>query len=185
MVTEKSLLLASSSAASSSSMHYRDVEVDDDNQSVISGLKDPDANSEGRRDVVCRRPVLVLGLMLMMLGVFSILITQYTNISSLTNGRFFMELGGYSGKRGDSATGPVSGSSSSSVTTTNPNGVSDISLSFTMARDGYSELPYFGDDASTVFKYQILADYDGILEPHAANNMVRYFTSLGNTHTIP
>jgi hypothetical protein len=40
-----------------------------------------------------------------------------------------------------------------------------------MSREGYTELPYFSADKSELFKYAILADYDGILEPNAANNL--------------
>jgi len=59
------------------------------------------------------------------------------------------------------------------VTTTASGTALESTFEFTMARDGYSELPYFSaGDKSQVFAYKFLEGYDGIVEPSAANTLV-------------
>lgn len=42
----------------------------------------------------------------------------------------------------------------------------DDQISFTFIREGYSVLPYFQNNASSILKYSILDDYNAIMEPY-------------------
>lgn len=52
-----------------------------------------------------------------------------------------------------------------------PRGITQSSKSslvrFTLTRDGYSTLPYFRSDASSIVKYAFMADYSALIEPYA------------------
>lgn len=42
-----------------------------------------------------------------------------------------------------------------------------VTFSFTTNRDGYESLPYFSVNPSSIYKYNFLENYDGIVEPYA------------------
>jgi len=139
-----------------------------------------------------RQCFLMSGLSLLIVTLLLVISTQYGDFADrITNGQFFQQIVSAvsSVTKGGSTTTSTSAVSSgmdggdnsggggkvvSTTTKSTPMGgsASAATFDFTMARDGYSELPYFSTDKSDVFKYAILDGYDGVLEPNAANTLV-------------
>lgn len=117
-----------------------------------------------------RRNNIVIGIIVLCTTLMLVVSTQYGDfLSEVTNGQFFQQTSSIASAVGISSTphsNSVSSASSSSSGYTTAN-----TLLFTMARDGYNTLPYFSTSPSEIFKYAILDDYDGIIEPHAANSL--------------
>jgi hypothetical protein len=51
---------------------------------------------------------------------------------------------------------------------------SSTEFRFTLKRQGYKKLPYFGDSAETITTYKFLGNYDAVIEPNAPTELVIY-----------
>jgi len=125
-----------------------------------------------------RQLYLVSGLSILVVALLFVVSTQYGDWSDrITHGQFFQQIA--------SAVTSVTGggvnskivSQQSATTVSNSaqpmsGSISEDTFMFTMAREGYSELPYFSSSsANAMFNYKFLADYDGIVEPSSANTL--------------
>jgi hypothetical protein len=54
---------------------------------------------------------------------------------------------------------------------------------YTMRREGYSPLPYFGSESESL-KYDILDEFDGVVEPHTVNYLYIYDENQIDASTI-
>lgn len=100
------------------------------------------------------------------------LVATVALIVALTSGYSLPETQSDTGKHVDTYNDDDADAESDSV-------VESTSNKFTFKRLGYSPLPYFDTDASTLFTYKILKGHIGVIEPHADT----VFHSYGSSST--